>query len=60
MTNLNIDEPEDEDDEISDEMEFFLKVLAHPGFNRSEFDNSLKELQADPDEDITDCSYRLQ
>lgn len=60
MVNLDIDKPEDEDDEISDEMELFLKVLAHPGFDRTEFDNSLRELQADPDEDIPDSSYRLQ
>lgn len=60
MDSLDTQKSEDED-EISDELEFFLSILADPKFDRSEFDASLKELEIDnSDEEFTNSSHRLQ
>lgn len=59
MSNSDTNKPEDE--EISDEMQLFLEILAHPDFDKTEFNNSLRELENDySDEEFTDCSHRLQ
>lgn len=48
-----------DEDEISDELEFFISVLADPRFDRSEFDNALKEFEIEPD-DNTASTHRHQ
>lgn len=48
-----------DEDEISDELEFFLSILADARFDRSEFDNALKDFEIEPD-DNTASTHRHQ
>ena len=60
MSNSDTNKPDIDEDEISDEMQLFLEILAHPDFDKTEFNNSLRELEIEPDEEFPDCSHRLQ
>ncbi|WP_273728825.1 hypothetical protein [Brucella gallinifaecis] len=60
MTISDIIEPELDDEDFSDEMKLFLEILAHPDFDKTEFNNSLCELEIEPDEELTNRVDRLQ
>lgn len=60
MTNSDIIEPELDDEDFSDEMKLFISILANPAFDKTEFNNSLRELETNSDEELTNRVDRLQ
>lgn len=60
MTISDIMEPDLDDEDFSDEMKLFISILANPAFDKTEFNNSLRELEIEPDEEFPNRVDRLQ